>query len=69
MTRSFGSFAHLLLAVLTVVNAVQIQHGYVSPINRQTSGMHIIQVLVSYLRRTNVLFVFVQHTRCRSKQI
>jgi hypothetical protein len=39
MTRSVGSFALLVsLAFLVVVSAVQIQHGYVSPINRQTSA-------------------------------
>ena len=38
MTRSSSSFAFFLLAVLTVVYAAQIQHGYVSPINRQTSA-------------------------------
>jgi hypothetical protein len=36
-SRSIGSFAFFLL-VLTAVNAVSIQHGYVSPIDRQTSA-------------------------------
>ena len=38
MTRAIGSFALLVLAVLSVVSAASIQHGYVSEIDRQTSG-------------------------------
>jgi hypothetical protein len=41
MARSIRSFAFFILAVLAVVNAVTIEHGYVSRISRQTSG-HVL---------------------------
>lgn len=42
MARSIRSFTFFLLAVLAVASALpSIEHGYVSPISRQTSG-HVL---------------------------